>query len=609
MLQQIHEKIQGWVAGLIVFIIAAAFLVWGLQYYLNSSSQSAATAAVVNGAKISKPEVDQLYTRLADQYRQFSEGGALSLQEQKHLRHMAIQQLITRTIIYTHAKKLGLAISSHQLAQQIVGTPMFQVNGAFSAGRYQQILAANSLTPASYQAQLKQQLMASQLHQAVAMSNFALPAEVVKSYQLFHQTRDFGYAVISSHRFKHLTINRDQIKQYYQANLDQFQLPAQVKIQYILLSPNNVEKTVRVTTAQAKQYYQQHKTNFMLPKQYRVKEIKVTGKDASEKMAEIVKKLQSGVAFSQVAQSKEKTIDLYKAMAPLQTILPNMKPGQISIPFASGGAHYLVKLSAIIPSQQQPFSKVRDQIEKGLHAQQVQQAFSKKADQLSNLTYTNPNSLQTAAKALGVSVKTSDWFTQDGKKKGLLSKSKVVQAAFSKDVMGGNNSQLINLDNGDILVLRVSEHQSARTQTLSEVEKTIVAKLKQEAASNKAANLASDIASSLQSGQPAKTIMAKYHLAWKVKSHASRSVRHVPSEVVMAVYHANLTSIDQQVADVALDNGDYAVVKLYAIHSPDASGSKKQSGALRQEMSSYLGQTDYQLYLANLHRQAKVKVQ
>src|SRR5262249_34386758 len=48
------------------------------------------------------------------------------------------------------------------------------------------------------------------------------------------------------------------------------------------------------------------------------------------------------------------------------------------------------------------------------------QVFTQKSDQLSSLTYTNPNTLEIAAKKLGLTVQTSPWFTKAGLKEGVF---------------------------------------------------------------------------------------------------------------------------------------------------------------------------------------------
>ena len=38
MLQRIREKISGWIAGVIIALVAGAFMLWGVQFYFEEKS-------------------------------------------------------------------------------------------------------------------------------------------------------------------------------------------------------------------------------------------------------------------------------------------------------------------------------------------------------------------------------------------------------------------------------------------------------------------------------------------------------------------------------------------------------------------------------------------
>ena len=67
MLQNIHDKLKGWVAGLVLGAIGLVFVFWGINWTLSAPNY----AAKVNGAEISVNEVRQAYQQqLAQMERQ-----------------------------------------------------------------------------------------------------------------------------------------------------------------------------------------------------------------------------------------------------------------------------------------------------------------------------------------------------------------------------------------------------------------------------------------------------------------------------------------------------------------------------------------------------------
>ncbi len=78
MLQTISKHIQGWISWVVIGIIAAAFVFWGLEYYLTNSSDRQNAVAKVNGVKITSKQVDNTYEALQRNYTQ--QGGVLDNQ-------------------------------------------------------------------------------------------------------------------------------------------------------------------------------------------------------------------------------------------------------------------------------------------------------------------------------------------------------------------------------------------------------------------------------------------------------------------------------------------------------------------------------------------------
>ena len=57
MLQTIHDKLKGWVAGVVLGAIGLVFVFWGINWTLSAPTY----AAKVNGVEISANEVRQSY--------------------------------------------------------------------------------------------------------------------------------------------------------------------------------------------------------------------------------------------------------------------------------------------------------------------------------------------------------------------------------------------------------------------------------------------------------------------------------------------------------------------------------------------------------------------
>ncbi len=529
MLQNMHEHIKGWIAGAIIAVISASFVLWGIQYYLSDGNGSSSTVAKVNGDKITENELNTAFQQLQREYAQKTKK-ALTPAESQQLKQYTLQSLILDSVLLNSAKKAGFQVSSNQVDELITGLPEFQENGVFSPERYQQLLYVNSLTSAQFMSRMANTLIMNQLRAGIMSTAFVLPNELKQGYRLLYQRRNFVYAIVPSSQFKsEVHATSEMINQYYQQHQASFKTPEKVSIEYILLSPSQAIQKARVSDTEIKQYYENNQSNFRV--------------------------------------------------------------------LVSGSA------------KTRPLSEVKAEIEKALMQQKVSALLAKQNDELSNLTYTNPTTLEPAARSLHVTVQTTPLFTQQGLTNGIAANQKVVAAAFSDLVLAqGNNSDPIELNDGSTVVIRVKEHVPSRIPPLSEVSQRIQQQLVQQLAQAKSAVLANQMQTEIQQGKSIQNVARENRVSVQTKSLVLRNDKNTPSPVLSAAFSLTLAK-NGNVTTAVLPDGDTAVVQLIGIQFPDYSkANPKEIAQLQQSMRTQMGTLEYQLYATGARNRAKVKI-
>lgn len=257
------------------------------------------------------------------------------------------------------------------------------------------------------------------------------------------------------------------------------------------------------------------------------------------------------------------------------------------------------------------FADVKPKVEKALRAQKAEQWVATQSDRLTNLTYTRPDTLRVASEELGLPIQITELFTQRGEKQGLLSNPKVLAAAFSDNVLKQrNNSDLIQIDNQTLMVLRIAEYKPAVPQPLAEVRPNIEKFLKQQAAQKTAATLGQQIQEQMKKGVPASQLATKNKLSWVQKQNVDLAAKDIPKEILNLVFDQSAPeSSDKPAIDgKALRDGSYAVVALNAVVVGNASSSDAASRSTQQkQMDTQFGALDYDLYLADQMNTAKIK--
>ncbi len=524
MLQTISKHIQGWIAGVVIALVAAAFVLWGLEYYITSSRGQQNTVATVNGVKITQQGLNRAYEMLQRNFTQ-QEGATLDPQTQHQLQNMALQQLILDQVMLQTVDKMGFTISIKEVQQEVLRIPAFQENGQFSPQKFQQLLNNNGISPDQFLVSVQASLLVNQLSSGLRNSEFATTNELAQVYGVTQQQRSFGYFILPGARFSaSVRPTEEQIKSYYQQHLDQFRTPEQVKVAYILLSPDNLKSQIKISDEQIQQYYQDNTSQF-------------------------------------------------------------------------GG---------------KPLAEVKSNIEQRLYGQQISQVLATKSGQLEDLTYTNPSSLQEAAKAIEVPIQTTNWMPLTGMKGDpIFSDPKVISALSSDEVLKqNNNSQLIELKNGGFIVLRVAERQPSQNQPLEAVHDQIKQSLQKEQGQKQAGLQAYEIQRALSSGATPADVAKKYNVTWIEKNNIAMEDKTLPPALLKAIFTLppSVDPAKKAVTSSLLSNGDYAIIQLQSIQNGNLSqASVDMQQRLRNGLANRMGDLDYQLFAKSALDKAKVK--
>lgn len=604
MLQQFGEHIRGWLAGIVIAVIAVAFVAWGLQYYIERNHAEGAVIAVVNGEDIPQSLFQQHYIQAQRQQEQ-NLGRGLSSAEMMALQQMTLNQMIRNVIIQQAVKKQGFYIGLDQIEQYIEQMPQFQNNGTFDPNRLSAMVENNGYTSTEqFFTFFRDEQLIQQMINGVSGSSFVTPSEVQAVYGLWQQHRDFSFALLPIAKLAAaVPVTVQQIQDYYQSNKNQFMTPAKVQLQYILLSRDALMKNVTVSDADVRSYYDANKNNFMVPASWKIARITTPNQ---KQMSLILEALKSGKSFSEIMSKPRKewqtvtqTISAVDVAPALADILSKLKAGQVSKPLPTPGGVTIFEMVENTPAHARSFAEAKSQIKKMLISQQVEQQASQKSEQLSSLVFTNPTSLDAASKQTGLPIQTSPMLTQQAAKGGLFAQQEILNAAFSDSVLKqGNNSNPISLKNGGVIVLRVAKSQPAREKPLADVKATIVAALKKQAALRQVGLQAYTIQTQLQKGQHVAS------LQWQQRHNASRNEPSTNRQILQAAFSTPSGSYKT----VELENG-YAIINVKAVHDAKwSSATDQQKRGLMMNLSQMRGANELQIYVRQLDKAAKVTI-
>lgn len=627
MLQKLNEKIQGLIAWVIILLVAITFAMFGIEYYIQSK-RDGLLVAEVNGQPIFKQDFDLQFRRLS----QLKNPMQWSNLRENQLKAQVLNDLILNSISMQSAKINGFAVTPAQANAAIFGIPQFQADGQFSSMKYAQALNGAFFTPESFQHEVEQGMVLNQQRFAFIGTAFALPHEIEQYVKLYMQKRDYAYTQIPALKFvDKVDVKEAEVQSFYNKHQDVFLSPEKLSVKYIQLSLPAIKEKIVLDEKEMRQYYNDHQTQFMLPAQWDLENIVIGFSEQAtqeeqaralkfaqklsarfQKDSQEFKKFAAKVAKGEFNQdgfvlSTAVLPTIFAGQTNLDTHLINInKSDMVTDPVRTAKGYELFKCNAYQPSRFKAFEDVATVIKEQLLNEKAQVVFSKNMDKLSELSFQHPDSLEKIAKKLNLEINESGLFTRRGGKDSFTQNKLILKAAFSPDVLKyHNNSEPVQLDHDNVVVLRLAQHVPASKQALVDVKLLIAKKLAKKQAEAEARKMGEMLLAYRKYPERHKhELTAAPNLAWKSIDNASRDAADVPAGVNELAF--SLPAVGSR-SGRTLVGGDYVVVELKQVHPGDMNLlDPEQIASITQQIEANYGMMDYDLYVHHITDQASV---
>jgi len=470
MLQAINDQIKGCLGIGIVVVIGLSFSLWGIQSYLDDSGPI--YAAKVNGVEISSNAFERSVSRqrqsLSQQY-----GGKLPVEE-KVLRESTLSQMVNQQLLEGVTFDSGYRISDRLLSENI--KQQFSVDGVFDRDRFEIGVASLGMSVPFYENTLRNELRVKQMQSSIAYSGFMTNREAKELADLDAQTRDISVLTFSADKLSSVAEATDEeIKQYYDANLQKFMVSEKVKVDYVEINSDSLTENVEVDEDAIQKMYDDYVESISGREERSAKHILLPfGEDkstAKSKLESIKQEIDGGASFAELAKKYSQDtgsasdggdlgwIALGEMVKPFEQALFAMDKDTVSNIVETQFGYHLIKLNDIRSEAVEPLAVKRAEFEEELKSDGVASMFYDASERLASISYENPDSLDMVVDELGLKVVTTEYFSRD-KGQGIAANEKVRNIAFSSLVLEeGSNSDIIEISPTHVIVVRLNTHQ------------------------------------------------------------------------------------------------------------------------------------------------------
>lgn len=601
-------------------LITLPFAFFGVESYVRSVGSGDDVATIGGDIKVTQQQFQQALREQQERLRAQMGQVDPKLLDTPEARKAIIDDLVDQRLLMLEAGKKRMFASDEAIRRTIGGIDAFKVEGKFSTERYEAALRAQGMTPAGFEAQLRQDLTLQQLAGAIGQSG--LMARTVAERVLALQTEKrevMEYRLPLDAYLDKVKLADDAAKKFYDENSKQFELPEQAKVEYVVLSMETIGAQLAVTEAEIKSWYDGHKERFQQPEERRASHILVAseklGKDKAKAKAEdLLKEIRKNPAsFSDLAKknsddpgSASKGGDLGffgKGMMvkPFEEAAYALKDGEISGVVESDFGFHIIKLTGVHAAKEKPLAEVKAEIEAELKKAASSRKFAEAAESFSNIVYEQPDSLKPAAEKFKLTVKQSEWIgRQPNPANGPLGNEKLLAALFSDDsVKNKRNTEAVEIAQNTLVAARLVEYKPTTLQAFEGVQGSIETLLKRKEAQALAAKDGEARLESLKKGED--------KLAWGAPKSVSRlDARLIPPVAVATVFKMDAGKLPAY-AGVELPGSGFALFKLSRLEVGAKLDDARQQAMLRQ-LSQLSAQEDVQAYLAALRNRYKVEI-
>ena len=602
-------------------LILPPFAFFGIQSFERMRS-GGSDLADVEGSKIGTQEFNRAVENQREQLRAaLGRNFDPALLDTPEVRKQLLDDLIAQRVLALYASRNRLVVTDDQLRDLLAAEPAFQENEKFSRSRYQALMRSQNLTEAEFEQRLRSDLVMRQLGEGLIESGIVSSTVAQRFAAIRAESREVSESMIQAKQFlPQVNVTPAAIESYYKAHSKQFEVPEQVRAQYVVLSLDALVADESVSEAEVRAAYEASMGSQQREREAARKKAETLlagARKEPSKFAELAK------ANSQDTGSAAQGGDLGwfgrgAMVKPFEAAVFKLKEDEIGPLVESDFGFHIVRLTGIRKAERgkgeerrashilinappaKDFDSARADIERDLKRGLAQKKFAEAAESFSNIAYEQPDSLQPLADRFKLKIAAADWFSRRSAPTGLAN-PKLLAAVFGDDaVRNKRNTEAVETAPGRVVVARVLEYKPASMRPLDEVRSDIAKTLSEQEALKLAREAGATRMKALHSGQAGA-------VSWGPNRTVTRdNAAGFDPRAVAPIFRVDADKLPSYVG-VDLPPTGYAIYRVSKVtagrESDEAKRRANETGLARQE-----AREAYQAFIGSLRSRADIEV-
>ena len=371
-----------------------------------------------------------------------------------------LAQIVRARALDHEADVMGLSVGDEVIRDEILNIPSFRgLDGNFDREAYAFALQNNGTSEAQFETQLREEVSRTLLQGAV-MSGVTMPSTYAETIVSFlGETRDFTWVRLDLTDLAAPIPEADDatLRAYYDANIDEFQLPEAKRITYAVLLPEHILDSVDIPEDQLRAEYDARIDQYVQPERRLVERLVYL--DAAEADRAAAQLEVDGTTFEALVEARGLTLGdidmgdvsrLQLDAAGEAVFTANV--GDVVGPLASDLGPALFRVNGILPAQPTTFEQAREFIHEELARSAARRQIGVLAEEYDNMLVGGAT-LEELGTETEMRLDTIDWWPNNGDGIGAYNGfAEAAQRLTEEDF-----PEIVQLDDGGIVAMRLDE--------------------------------------------------------------------------------------------------------------------------------------------------------
>lgn len=600
MLASIRKALSSWVVIGLLSLLVAAFILTSVQDPFSLGG--GARLAKVGDQSISTNQFIEQFDRIFRQEQrerpELTRADVVRAGADKQI----LDLLVNSAAFQAFADEQNVAAGPRNLSSAIRSMPAFQIAGQFDQTTYEQVLAQNNMARKEFQELLASDLTRDQFTKVISLASY-VPERLTNAYvRLLQETRTAAIAAVPASKFASAVGTPDEkaLEEFYKANIAAYTVPELRSFRYILLSPEAVGETIKVTEADLKQYYDAHLDKYAGTEKRTIQQLLVADEATARQAYERVSK---GEDFVKVAADvggfaesdlnlgeltrTQLAADTSEAAASAAFGVPS---GTVTSPVQSDLGWHLFRTTDITRTEDRPFATVKAEIEEEVRRERALDRIYELSREMEDALAAGDD-LQAIGKQFNVPVVSVAATTRTGLNR---EGQPVAMSPPAREMLGHVFDQrqdedlaMSELDKDTYYVSQVTAITPATPRPLAEIKDAVVANWRFDQMNKKAQEAADAIAAAVKGGE-SLAVASRKHGAELAPPLTVRRVDAMQQGAQLpAPVRAMFGTPKGQVQVVPAEGGQgFYIVRVESVESKAGPDSEMLKAATRQEIAS-----------------------